>query len=126
MFGALMTFDFYVWDSRNMVQVFFSKGAAYCKSHFDVSPLYENVSVKGVSDGVEQRPDVQVVGSVLKDAPANLDVTLTEGAWSSALLGTKTALRVTTCPYQLPMLMVVKAGTLRFRNFVVVAILPWR
>lgn len=46
--------------------------------------LFEDVSVRGASNGVEQHPDVEMVGAVPKRAPHEPDVTFPEGAQSSA------------------------------------------
>lgn len=59
-FCYLTNFDFDVYDSRKIVQVSSSTGAADFKSSFDVGAPVEDVLVSKASDVVEQQPDVEM------------------------------------------------------------------
>lgn len=47
------------------------------KTHVDMDALVENVTMRAACDSVEQKPDVEMVEERPKNAPAELDVTLT-------------------------------------------------
>lgn len=84
--SELTNFEFFVWNSLQMVQVPNNMGAAQSKIHVDVDAPVAEVSEKASSDGFEQHSDVKMVSAVRRDSFAEGDVTMTLGDQSSALV----------------------------------------
>lgn len=78
-----MIFDFYVWNSFEMINVTHYQGSAHSKRHFGEDVPIVAVSVTEAADGVLELPNVEMAEAVLRDAPAELDVILTESNQSS-------------------------------------------
>lgn len=83
--GDLATFNFYLWNSREMVQVPSSKSNTHSKSDVDVDALLVDVSMSLTFDGFNQNPNEEMVHAVPKNAPNQPELTLTNSGQSSVI-----------------------------------------